>query len=451
MHLVGKTIGGRYKIKGVLGEGGMGTVFDAEHLGLGRGVAVKVLSPSQAKKSVAVKRFQQEARAAGAIGHPNICEVYDFGVLDDSSPYLVMEKLIGQTLADRIAKEGGLPFDDVIQIACQVLGGLSAAHEKGIIHRDIKPENIFLSRRPGSSLTVKLLDFGVSKMMAEFQNPDDALDLTRTGMVMGTPYYMSPEQARGERNLDGRVDVYACGVVMYEAIAGRRPFLAPNYNALLLAIINTIPKPVRDLRPSTPPELDAIIARAMSRSRHDRFASAREMLRELAPSAEASSIRRPLVMPQPTHGHAAPRAMPAAPRGKSPEPPPARAAASKPLSSVDIPVHFSTTSELDDVPLDEDDATEEYRPVPHPPVARAHPTTKPVTARLVEAPATRSPQRASSPPSDEWEGETVMNRPVRDIAPSSPPPPFNPEQTLKLDGRQLDDLGPGRVPPRRRR
>ncbi|MCW5833619.1 MAG: serine/threonine protein kinase, partial [Labilithrix sp.] len=286
-ELLGQTVGGRYMIKGVLGEGGMGTVYDAEHLGLSRQVAIKVLSPSQAKKRVAVKRFQQEARAAGAIGHPNICEVYDLGLLDDGSPYLVMEKLVGQTLAERIAKEGGLPFDDVVDVVSQVLSGLIAAHEKGIVHRDIKPENIFLARRLGCPPIIKLLDFGVSKMMAEFQTGDDALDLTRTGMVMGTPYYMSPEQARGERNLDGRVDVYACGVVMYEAIAGKRPFLAPNYNALLLAIINTTPRPIRELRPATPPELETIIRRAMEKNRASRYATAKHMLRDLVPSSAA--------------------------------------------------------------------------------------------------------------------------------------------------------------------
>lgn len=308
-QLLGLTIGGRYRIKGVLGEGGMGTVYDAEHLGLGRQVAIKVLSPSQARKRVAVKRFQQEARAAGSIGHPNICEVYDLGLLDDGSPYLVMEKLVGQTLAERIAREGGLPFDEVVEVIVQVLSGLVAAHEKGIVHRDIKPENIFLARRLGSPPVIKLLDFGVSKMMPEFQTGEDALDLTRTGMVMGTPYYMSPEQARGERNLDGRVDVYACGVVMYEAIVGKRPFLAPNYNALLLAIINTNPRPLREARPKTPPELEAIIMRAMAKNRANRFPSAKHFLRELMPNApltEGSGKRLPPPPPTPEERKRAP-------------------------------------------------------------------------------------------------------------------------------------------------
>ncbi len=280
-HLIGMTVGERYRIVGILGEGGMGTVYDAEHLGLGRPVAIKVLNPAQAKKRVAVKRFQQEARAAGAIGHPNICEVYDLGQLEDGSPFLVMEKLVGQTLADRINREGGLPFDDVADVMIQVLSGLIAAHDKGIVHRDIKPENIFLARRVGCPPIAKILDFGVSKMMPAYATGEDNLDLTRTGMVMGTPYYMSPEQARGQRDLDGRVDVYACGVMMYEAIAGKRPFLAPNYNALLLAIINTSPRPLTEVRPATPHDLEAVVRRAMARHRDDRYVSAMQMMRDL--------------------------------------------------------------------------------------------------------------------------------------------------------------------------
>jgi hypothetical protein len=337
--LIGRTVGGRYIIKGVLGEGGMGTVYEAEHLGLGRAVAVKVLNPSQAKKRVAVKRFQQEARAAGAIGHPNICEVYDLGLLDDGSPYLVMEKLIGTTLADRISREGGLPFDELSDVMIQVLSGLIAAHDKGIVHRDIKPENIFLARRVGCPPIVKILDFGVSKMMPQFQGGEEQLDLTRTGMVMGTPYYMSPEQARGERNLDGRVDVYACGVMMYEAIVGKRPFLAPNYNALLLSIINTTPKAIRDIRPATPIELEAIVIHSMAKARDDRYPSANAVLRDIqalpvaahalgnrmpAPPTAAERMRAPVLggrpdTRQPTREEAAARSTRGGPRPYGPE------------------------------------------------------------------------------------------------------------------------------------
>ncbi|HSO36291.1 MAG TPA: serine/threonine-protein kinase, partial [Labilithrix sp.] len=291
--LIGRAVSDRYMIRGVLGEGGMGTVYEAEHIGLGRQVAIKVLNPSQAKKRVAVKRFQQEARAAGAIGHPNICEVYDLGLLDDGSPYLVMEKLIGTTLADRISREGGLPFDEIADVMVQVLSGLIAAHDKGIVHRDIKPENIFLARRVGCPPIVKILDFGVSKMMPQFQGGDEQLDLTRTGMVMGTPYYMSPEQARGERNLDGRVDVYACGVMMYESIVGKRPFLAPNYNALLLSIINTVPRSLREVRPATPPAFETIVGRMMAKARDDRYPTANAVLRDIQALPIAAAARMP--------------------------------------------------------------------------------------------------------------------------------------------------------------
>jgi serine/threonine-protein kinase len=282
-ELVGRTLSGKYRIKSVLGEGGMGTVYEGEHVAIGRAVAVKVLHPNQARKKDAVRRFHQEARAAGAIGHPNICEVYDFGTLDDGSPYLVMEKLVGETLADRIASEGGLPFDDVIDILIQVLSGLVAAHEKGVVHRDIKPENIFLTKRVGCPPVAKLLDFGVSKMVSPLLSGEreEDLDLTRTGMVMGTPYYMSPEQARGDRNLDARVDLWACGVIMYEALTGRRPYQAANYNALLLQILTTSPRSARELRPALPASFDAVIEKAMARSRDERYGTAAAFQRDL--------------------------------------------------------------------------------------------------------------------------------------------------------------------------
>jgi len=282
-HLVGRTIGGRYRVRSVLGEGGMGTVFEAEHIALGRSVAVKVLHATQAAKKDSIRRFQQEARAAGAIGHPNICGVIDLGMLDDGSPYIVMERLIGETLADRVASEAGMPFEDVIDILVQVLSGLVAAHEQQIVHRDIKPENIFLTRRVGCPPVVKLLDFGVSKMTgprAAGARQED-LALTRTGMVMGTPFYMAPEQARGERDLDARVDLYACGVILYEALTGRRPFTASNYNALLVQILSASLRAASELRPALPPGFDEVIAKAMARRRDDRYATASDFQRDL--------------------------------------------------------------------------------------------------------------------------------------------------------------------------
>ena len=492
-ELIGRTVSERYMIRGVLGEGGMGTVYEAEHIGLGRQVAIKVLNPSQAKKRVAVKRFQQEARAAGAIGHPNICEVYDLGLLEDGSPYLVMEKLIGTTLADRISREGGLPFDEIADVMLQVLSGLIAAHDKGIVHRDIKPENIFLARRVGCPPIVKILDFGVSKMMPQFQGGDEQLDLTRTGMVMGTPYYMSPEQARGERNLDGRVDVYACGVMMYESIVGKRPFLAPNYNALLLAIINTVPKSLREVRPATPPVMETIVARMMAKVRENRYPTANAVLRDIQalPVAAGSSVRIP---PPPTaeqrlrapvlggRGHqdrgarvgpsaAGPGAML---RTGMAEAPGARgrpadggnvdnstridikrvgAQREKPVSqsdSYDIPIHI-TGAELRQAPpagapdtdFVDEMPTEIFRPGSQNariPSVRPAAGAPPPPHRLSQL----GPVNLGGLAGDEWESETVVKKPAaltttrhRDRPPSGRervPKPFNPDETVNLRG-----------------
>jgi serine/threonine protein kinase len=344
-ELAGKKIGEKYVVRSVLGEGGMGTVYEAEHLAIGRLVAVKVLHPAQARKKVAVKRFHQEARAAGAIGHPNICEVYDLGTLDDGSPYLVMEKLVGETLADRIASEGGLPFDEAIDFLTQVLSGLVAAHEKGIVHRDIKPENIFLTRRVGCPPVAKILDFGVSKIIGPAlslppnENGEDDGDLTRPGMVMGTPFYMSPEQARGDRNLDARVDLYACGIMLYEALTGRRPFLANNYTQLLMLILSASPKPVREIRPGLPMQFDRVVEKAMARKREDRYQSAAEFQLDLQALRDRHAQAAAIVAAVPKHpvGHHAARESSSRHGGfTQPKPPalPVRAAA---LSTGSIP------------------------------------------------------------------------------------------------------------------
>ena len=294
--LIGKTIGGKYNVRAVLGEGGMGTVFEALNLSIGRQVAIKVLHANQLRKKDAVRRFHQEARSAGAIGHPNICEVYDLGTLDDGCPYLVMEKLVGETLADRIASEGGLPVDEVIDVLTQVLSGLVAAHEKGIVHRDIKPENVFLTRRVGCAPVAKLLDFGVSKMISvqpADRDGESETELTRTGIVLGTPYYLAPEQARGDRHLDERVDLYACGVLTYEALTGRRPFTAQNYNALLINILTGTPRPIRDLRPGLPRGFERVLDKAMARDPGDRYQSAVEFqidLRRLSTRVSGTSM-----------------------------------------------------------------------------------------------------------------------------------------------------------------
>ena len=251
--LVGRTIEGRYRIVGILGEGGMGAVYAAEHLLLGRKVALKRLHPELAADEAAVARFQREARAAAATGHEHIVEILDMGYAEDGAPFLVMEYLTGENLAQALRREARLAPARACYVVGQILAGLEAVHDKGIVHRDLKPDNVFLTRKQGRNDYVKLLDFGVSKMRSS--DGTEPNPLTRTGVMMGTPHYMSPEQASGTRTIDHRVDLYAVGVILYECLSGTLPFDGPNYHALLQSILLSSPRPLESLVPGISPGL----------------------------------------------------------------------------------------------------------------------------------------------------------------------------------------------------
>ncbi len=399
--ILGQTLGGKYRAIRVLGEGGMGTVYECEHIQLHRKVAVKVLHPAQVRKKASVQRFHHEAQVAGAIGHPNICEIYDIGEGDGGAPFLVMELLTGETLADRIASEGALPFDDLVEVISQVLSGLIAAHDKGIIHRDIKPENIFLSSRPGIGPLAKILDFGISKVAGA-----DDLHLTRTGMVMGTPFYMSPEQARGDRTLDHRVDIYATGVMTYECLTGRRPFTAANYNALLVQILTTNARPPHEIRPAVPEAFEEFVAKAMHRERDKRYANTIEMQRALVQLRDPAAIQQRRIAsipPEPVPLVTTKRAGDPTPPRKMNEPVEARRELELPAVSVNIEGHDlldsgqQNVADSVEVPVAVEPRRDERRHLAQP-VARPapQPAQKPVEARR-PAPAAPPIERRAAP------------------------------------------------------
>ncbi len=287
----GIVLDGKYELIRKIGEGGMGSVYEANHKLIGRKLAVKFLHPQYASSEEVVTRFQREAQAAAQIGHENIIEVTDMGTDDDDSPYLVMEFLKGCDVKQLIEAEGVQPPKRAAHIMVQALSALQAAHDVGIIHRDLKPENIYLIEKGGNPDYVKLLDFGISKFRA--LETDGVKGLTQTGTVLGTPHYMSPEQARGEQDLTPRSDIYAMGIILYQMLTGELPFDAPNYNALLIKILTEEPDPPNHLNPDIPEDLVQTIETAMARNPQDRFESCDDFRGHLIPFApESSSIGR---------------------------------------------------------------------------------------------------------------------------------------------------------------
>jgi len=270
----------RYRILHKIGEGGMGTVYLAEHIIIEKRVALKILSEDFARKADLVQRFIQEAKAASRIGHENIVDITDFGETPSGSVFIAMEFLEGSDLANVIRKQGAVPFERARYIVSQICRALAAAHAKGIIHRDIKPENVYLIEREGRGDFVKILDFGIAKVNSL---DDGAARLTRTGMIFGTPEYMSPEQARGDRP-DHRVDIYAVGCILYELLTGDVPFHADTFMGVLTKHMFEQPQPpsVRAPDRHIPPEVEAVVLRAISKDRDQRFQTMKEFALALA-------------------------------------------------------------------------------------------------------------------------------------------------------------------------
>ncbi|PID38188.1 MAG: hypothetical protein CSB49_06885 [Proteobacteria bacterium] len=272
--LLGKVVANRYRVLAKMGEGGMGTVYLAEHVTIEKKVALKVLLHEYARKPDLKQRFLQEAKAAASINHENIIDITDFGETPDKSVFFAMEFLEGADLSHAI-KRGPLPWSRAKPILLQICRSLGAAHSKDIIHRDMKPENVFLVEREGRPDFVKVLDFGIAKVSGA---TDGDHKLTRTGMVFGTPEYMSPEQAQGHQP-DHRVDIYAVGVIMYELLTGEVPFKADTFMGILTKHIFEDPVPPTQRSPELqiPVDAEAVILKAMAKDRDERFGSMSEM------------------------------------------------------------------------------------------------------------------------------------------------------------------------------
>lgn len=263
----GATLHGTYVLETLLGKGGMGAVWRAAHLRLPRPVAIKVLHEHAYESEEILLRFRREAEITSQLGHPHIVEVFDFNVLDDGRAYLVMELLEGQSLRDRLRTAPPLRIDETLEIIHQTASALSRAHRAGIVHRDLKPENLFLVAHDGARPHAKVLDFGISKMQGA------QTVLTQGASIMGTPRYMSPEQAQGDNaRVDGRADQFSLGAIAYEMLSGRPAFPGESITQVLLKVLQESPPHLREIAPATPPAVADAVMRSLEKLAEDRFA-----------------------------------------------------------------------------------------------------------------------------------------------------------------------------------
>jgi serine/threonine protein kinase len=302
--LIGRVIAGKLQLEQLLGSGSMGQVYAAHHRGLDKRVAIKVMRTEMHPTPEQTARFRAEAQAASRLDHRNTVRILDFGEDEDGLLYIAMEYLDGEELTKTLLRDGPLDPGRAAFVMLQVCGALSHAHEEGIVHRDIKPGNIMLVTKKGDEGMihdfVKVCDFGIAKLIAK-DDVDDVAPLTITGVALGTPAYASPEQIMGEK-LDGRSDIYSCGVVLYHMLAGQQPFKGDSAVAMAMAHLSATPPPLLGLRPELDPELVAVVERAMAKRPDERFADAREMRAALKPFLVAEGEEREILETFPPGG-----------------------------------------------------------------------------------------------------------------------------------------------------
>jgi serine/threonine protein kinase len=281
---------GNYRAISLLGEGGMGAVYLAEHPAIGRRVAVKVLHKNYIRDENLLTRFLNEARAANAIRHPNIIEILDSGTIADGTPFLVMELLEGESLGTRIRRDGALAIPTAVEFCYQTASALGAAHKKGIVHRDLKPDNLFVVPDPHDPERerIKVLDFGIAKLQ---QSANDSVK-TRTGTLMGTPIYMSPEQCRGTRTVDHRSDIYSLGIIFFEMLCGQPPFVSEGFGELVNMHLNVAPAAPSTQNAKVSPTIDAIVLKMLSKNPDERFADMGELMTALKASGGSTFVVR---------------------------------------------------------------------------------------------------------------------------------------------------------------
>jgi serine/threonine protein kinase len=284
----GDILAGKYRIDRILGAGGMGVVVAARHIRLDEHVAIKFLLPEMMEHGEAVARFEREARAAVKIKSEHVARVSDVGTLENGAPYMVMEYLQGSDLADWLRQRGPLPIEQAVDFLLQASEAIAEAHSLGIVHRDLKPANLFVIRRPDGSTSVKVLDFGISKMRGSSASVPD-VSITKTSTMMGSPLYMSPEQMQSAKDADHRADIWALGIILQELLTGASPFIADTVPELVAKILSTPPPSLRARRPDAPEGLERVILTCLEKDRNRRFGSVADLALALAPYAPRHS------------------------------------------------------------------------------------------------------------------------------------------------------------------